>query len=83
MQNLTTILDSKGGRILLTVDADTLDEIRMACEEMKKSGDYLDDFLKAIYAYNDYKNAQAVVAAYEHPARAEAVKEVFSGREAK
>lgn len=58
------IRDSRDGRILLTVDADTLDGIREACEEMEKSGGRWDELLKAIHSYNDFKNAQAVVAAY-------------------
>jgi len=76
------IRDSRDDRILLTVDADTLDGIRMACEEMKKSGGRWDEILKAIHAYNEFKNAQAVVAAYEHPARVDAVRETLLGRRA-
>ncbi len=76
------IRDSRDGRILLTVDADTLDGIYLACEELQESGGRWDEILKAIHAYNEFKKAQAVVAAYEHPARVAAVRETFLGRRA-
>jgi hypothetical protein len=74
------IRDSRDGRITLTVDADDFDAILMACEEMEKSGGRWDELLKAIYAYNEFKKAQAVVAAYEFPERAAAVQECMSRR---
>jgi hypothetical protein len=73
------IRDSRDGRILLTVDADTLDGILMACEELKETS-RCDDIIKAIHAYNEFKKAQAVVSNYERPERIAAVKETFLGR---
>ena len=76
------IYDTKDNRIKLIVDDDTLDGIRFACEEASKSGKRWDDLLKAICAYQRYKDAKKVVAAYEAPMRAAVVKEVFAGRKA-
>lgn len=82
MQKSTTILDSTDGRILLLVDGCTL---RAILEAVSAKGfePRLDDFRNAVQSYHKYKNAQATVAAYEQPARAQAIKDTFVGRKVK
>ena len=81
MQNLTTIVDSKDGRILMSVDGCTLNAILEAC--LDKYGQRLEELIAAIHSYQEYKRAQTLVAAYEQPARIAAIKEAFLGRTAK
>lgn len=81
MQKQTTILDSKDGGILMSVDGCTLNAVLEAC--VAKPNSRLEELISAIRDYQEYKRAQKLVAAYEQPERIEAIKATFAGRRAK
>jgi len=78
MQSVTTIVDSKDGRHLLSVDGCTLNAIFEAITVTSEPRLY--ELVCAIRSYQEYKRAQATVAAYEMPARSQAIRETFLGK---